>query len=202
MKICNTCKESKENTEFCKSSKHSDGLFSNCRNCESLRTKTYHQTIPGLIKLIYQNQRMNSRKKNHGEPAYTQKELLEWAVAEGVEKMWESWKASGYDKWLSPSVDRLDNKIGYSLANIQLVTWRTNLENQKKDNISGKHLHPASKSVNQLTLHGVLLATYASASIALRAMRGTSGSVSNITQVCNGKLKSAYGFKWEFSTIC
>jgi hypothetical protein len=117
----------------------------------------------------------------------------------GYEAMWERWVASGYDKWLSPSIDRKDNTQSYTLNNIRLVKWRTNLENQKRDNISGRYLHTSSKAVDQLTLEGEYIKTFPSIAMAMRELTGKRSSVSNITAICEGKWKTAYGFKWRWA---
>lgn len=132
-------------------------------------------------------------------PAYTEQQLLDWAIAQGLVPLWETWRASGYDKWLSPSIDRRNNTQSYTLTNIRLVTWRENLENQKMDNIQGNYLHTGSKAVNQLTLDGVFIKSFPSVAIAARETNGRRTGVSNITAVCNGKWHSAYGYKWQFA---
>jgi hypothetical protein len=52
-----------------------------------------------------------------------------------------------------------------------------------------------SKSVNQLTINGELIANYGSTT---EAFRETGVDFSSIQKVCLGKRKSAGGFKWEY----
>ena len=58
-----------------------------------------------------------------------------------------------------------------------------------------------AKSVIQLSLDNEILRTYSSVSEAVRALKinNPKASTSNISYACNGKLKSAYGYKWKFN---
>lgn len=142
---------------------------------------------------------MTTKAMQRPAPGYTEAALFDWMLQHNYEALWTTWVASGYDKWLSPSIDRKDNTASYTLQNIQLITWRENLDNQKKDNISGKYLHTHSKAVDQLTLDGEYIQTFSSAANASRAILGKRGCISNITYVCSGKYRTAYGFKWRFT---
>jgi len=43
MKICNKCKENKDSSEFYKNKRYKDGLYPNCKVCESKRTLKYYE---------------------------------------------------------------------------------------------------------------------------------------------------------------
>lgn len=198
-KTCTKCNETKDLEQFPKQATAPTGRKAQCKSCSVKDTQQRQKTLSGLVKKIYHNQRMTSRKAGRPLPTYTEAELLAWMLQQGYEAMWERWVASGYDKWLSPSIDRKDNTQSYTLNNIRLVKWRTNLENQKRDNISGRYLHTSSKAVDQLTLDGEYIKTFPSIAMAMRELTGKRGSVSNITAICEGKWKSAYGFKWRWA---
>jgi len=198
-KTCTKCGETKTLDLFPKQATAPLGRNAKCKACAVRDTQQRQKTLTGLVKKIYHNQRMTSRRAGRALPDYTEAELLEWMLSQGYEAMWERWVASGYDKWLSPSIDRKDNTQSYTLDNIRFINWRTNLENQKQDNISGHYLHTGSKAVDQLTLEGEYIKTYPSIAIAMRDLTGKRGSVSNITAICEGKWKSAYGFKWRWA---
>ncbi|MCA9911801.1 MAG: hypothetical protein KC496_00565 [Anaerolineae bacterium] len=204
MKTCTKCRETKELNAFPILRKNKDGRAYHCKTCAVKATQARQRTLEGLIKKIYHNQRMTTSKMGRAAPTYSEQELFEWALSHGYERMWQNWVISGYDKWLSPSIDRKDNTESYTMTNIQLVTWRQNLENQKIANRTGSYLHTHSKSVDQLTLAGDFIRTFPSAAIAAREMTGHNRNISNITQVCRGKWKSAYGYKWRFHdpTLC
>lgn len=103
-------------------------------------------------------------------------------------------------------VNHLDgNKQNNEVNNLQ---WVTNGENQKhafKMGLNTAHKkeknyqylgeHENCKSVRQLDLDGNLIAIHKSLSIAGRSLNK---GYSSISKVCNGKIKTAYGYKWEF----
>ncbi len=64
--------------------------------------------------------------------------------------------------------------------------------NETKQKISETH----SKSVLQINLEGITVATYRSITEASKAI-GVAGT--NITKVCRGKKKTAGGFRWQYS---
>lgn len=166
----------------------------------SAQVKEYRRSLPGLLTLIYSNQKMTSNKMGRPLPTYTKQELADWLQQQpNFQLIWDNWVNSGYEKYLSPSIDRIDNNLGYTLSNIQLVTWRENLLNQKKQNISGEYLHAKSKAVTMLTLEGDEIETFPSLAIAARSINGRSVGISNIAAVANGKWKTAYGYKWKWA---
>ena len=136
MKTCTKCRESKPLETFPFKNQSKGTHTSVCKPCAVKATQARQKTREGLIKKIFHNQQMTTKKMGRVPPAYTEQELLEWAMSQGYEQMWQSWTNSGHDKWLSPSVDRIDNNQSYTLKNIQLLTWRQNLNNQKRQNIS------------------------------------------------------------------
>lgn len=66
----------------------------------------------------------------------------------------------------------------------------------RKGNNVGADNHE-SKPVRQLTMNGAFVAEYDSISSALKAM-GIKAKNSHIGDVCYGKRKSAYGYRWEW----
>ena len=78
---------------------------------------------------VYQSQKTNSRHRGHDEPTYTRQELQDWIIAQPhFETLYQDYIASDYNKWKCPSVDRIDNTKGYSMDNIELMTWKQNSE--------------------------------------------------------------------------
>jgi hypothetical protein len=100
-------------------------------------TKRYEKTKKGFLMRAYRN--MQSRvtgvqwKKYH---LYQNLELMPredfygWALHNNTfNDLYETWVASGYDRKLSPSVDRINASVGYIHGNIQ---WLTHSENSRK----------------------------------------------------------------------
>lgn len=69
--------------------------------------------------------------------------------------------------------------------------------------LSGAEIsHANGFMVNQYDLNGNYLQTFASARDAARAVKGDDakgGIISHITDVCKGKRKTAYGYRWEYT---
>lgn len=167
---------------------------------DSITTRNRRRTPQGLVRHVFNNQRLTSRRAGRPEPTYTYKQLEDWFLNHpNFQKLYNAWVASDYDRNLSPSVDRKDNTLGYSFNNIELMTWRQNLTNQKTQNMSCEFLTANSKGVSQLDMEGNLIETFKSISNALRSIRGKSVGVSNVASAANGNLPHAYGFRWAWA---
>lgn len=163
------------------------------------KSRAYYRTVKGLLRRIYNNQKMTSKKMGRNPPTYSYEELHDWVTSQpNFQKLYDAWVNSDYKKELIPSIDRKDNYQSYTLSNIQLITFQENLKNQKNQNISEECLHTKSKGVRQLSLDGVVLQEFGSIANAMRAVVGERKSVSNISNVCNGKWPTAYGYRWEW----
>ena len=97
------------------------------------------------------------------------------------------------------SIDHIKPNHHYNyLSNLQAITQA---ENSRKDTGIGSKQHLATKKavgkpVVQLRLNGEFMAVYKIAADASRALGKTNPA--NIINVCLGKNKSAYGFKWMY----
>jgi hypothetical protein len=91
----------------------------------------------GFLMRAYRN--MQSRimgiqhRKRH---LYEGKELLardafyEWSFfSEDFHRLFDEWTASGHERRLCPSVDRIDSRLGYELSNMRWVTFTENCKN-------------------------------------------------------------------------
>lgn len=88
----------------------------------------YYRTVDGWLTKTLSALRGNSRDRGHGAPCFRDRhELRAWALSQpNFNVLWASYEKSGWLRDLKPSIDRLDNKRGYELDNIRLVTWREN----------------------------------------------------------------------------
>ena len=130
-KKCTKCKHTKDITHFHIKVSSFDGYSYMCKEC----TVKYKRTEDNLICDIYSKQLSHSKTRDMLPPSYNLNELRKWVYSNSnFKELYSTWVASGYEKDKRPSVDRLDNNLGYTFDNIQLVTWYENNNKQYKAN--------------------------------------------------------------------
>ena len=197
-KTCCICKDDKPLSEFGKGGCLRDGLRYNCKSCHNEEVKKYHETKKGLIADLCNSQKRTSKRRNHSAPDYSLSELREWALSQSVfHELYDSWVISGYDKWLRPSFDRLDDYKPYTFDNLQIITWRENDEKGKSDVKNGIN-NKQSKAVIQMDKAGNFIAEYYSAR---QATRVTGANQAHIIQCCRKKEKTCGGFLWSYVNV-
>jgi len=88
----------------------------------------------------------SSRERGHEPPNFSREQFVSWAISQkNWEVLWVNYQQSSFDRMLRPSVDRLNNSIGYSFRNIRLVTWRENLSAYTKTDRAIANLNAARK---------------------------------------------------------
>lgn len=168
-----------------------------CKNKQDTRSRAERwKTKDGIIQKIYGHQKVNSRKRGHIQPEYKVQELKCWLLNDWLFNLiYDNWVVSGYRKQLAPSLDRIDDLKHYTLDNIQITTWEMNRTKQFTREIIGldtRHL----KSVKQLSKDGDVINIFHSVREAGRAIGISSRDIS---RVCSGGRKTAYGFRWEYA---
>lgn len=167
------------------------------RNNSIKCTQKYTKTEGGLITRIYAAQRHHSKVRNYPYPSYTKEELTTWLYAHNFKELFSRWVKSGYTKNLVPSINRLNDYEGYTIGNIELMTWVENNNKYSEDTVKGVNTKHC-KGVNKLTLDGEFIAYYYSQA---QAQRETGINSSHISSTCKGSRPSAGGFKWELVVI-
>ncbi len=160
--------------------------------------KKYRTSKNGLVRRMYARQRMSSKERGQVPPTYSADEFIDWIYSQKkFHVLYDNWKRLDFQKDYVPSVDRKDDRLGYTMANIQIMTWKENKE-------KGEHYHQIGKNSNdlkpviQLTIDGDFVAEFISQS---EAARQTGIDNSYISGCCRGKNKSAKGYKWKYKIL-
>lgn len=78
----------------------------------------------------------NKRSNSAGKELLSKEEFTKWCTAKPQFIMfmviYMDWVASGFNPMLAPSVDRIDNSRGYTVDNMQWLTFAENMEKHDK----------------------------------------------------------------------
>ncbi len=193
-KRCSVCNTEKSLDLFVVNKNRKDNVASHCKKCDTERNKRKRRTKEGCISKIYTSQKQSSKKRNMRLPEYTKQELRDWLMSQQLfHRLYSEWKESGYKKRLVPSVDRKEDSVHYCMSNIRLMTWNENRAKSFVDRLNGDST--ICISVDKLTLDGAYICSYKSMSIAARDNDIRQGNIHNC---CEGRNKSAGGFKWKY----
>lgn len=164
-----------------------------CKPCNKEICKERRQSKSGLFDLIYSGQLSSSKQRGHVPPDYSKEQLIVWIESQSnFSDLYTSWVNSKYNRWIKPSVDRLDESLPYSLSNIRLITWGENAEAFRRKKV--KEGVGDCKAVNQY-LDGVLINTFHSLH---EAERKTGAAAGNILKCCKGEYETSKGFVWRY----
>lgn len=195
-----TKEETKEyNKEYYKKNKNiileNVKLYSiECKDKISASSKRYRRSKKGLINQIYGSQKTRSKKRGHKLPTYTKKELKEWLYSETqFDALYNVWVVNDFNKNFTPSIDRKNDNIGYTMENIQLMTWEENNAKAYKNRKKGKY-DKRNKPVVQFTKEGVFVKEWYS--IKEASSKGFHDGC--ISYCCKRKLKTHKGFIWKY----
>ena len=100
-------------------------------------TRKYEKTKKGFLMRCYRNMKSRvtgvQKIKWHlykGKPLLPKDEFYEWSLADPeFNRLFSEWEASGYERRLAPSTDRIDSSAGYFLGNME---WVTHSENSRR----------------------------------------------------------------------
>lgn len=194
MKACTVCKEIKPIIEYHKNITAPSGYASACKVCINKSKQSHRKTKDGLIESIYSEQKNSSKVRGHALPAYTLSELKDWINSNPkFIGLFQKWVSSGYNKWDRPSIDRLCNELGYSLDNIQLVSFKDNNQRSHKDASEGTNLGTTLTPVEQYTLSGEFVCSYKSMA---KASEATGDSIAKISVNSNKIEQNSSTWLW------
>jgi len=158
MKICFKCRIKKELTEFYKHPQMPDGRVNKCKECNKKDVKVnykkkkkyyteydknrYRTNIKRLFESKYSamKTRVNGtgshKTSAEGKELLPKNEFIAWCFSElSIQQfmpIYQKWKDSGYKNKIAPSIDRIDNSIGYTKENLQWLTLQKNTSKYNK----------------------------------------------------------------------
>ena len=151
-KVCSKCKIEKDLGCFCRDKKRGDGLYPNCKTCVGISVLAYNRSLNGKARGLYNSAVKRCRTANsyiNREVGFSIEWFCEWIMTTNYSKLHKAWTDSGYNRKLSPSLDRVDNDRGYDIDNIQIITFS---ENVSKDFSVFGQRHGRSKLTEEQVL--------------------------------------------------
>jgi hypothetical protein len=149
---------------------------------------------------MYGSQKDCTKKRGYSPVAYTLDEFKQWLFNQpNFTSLYENWVLSSYTSQSRPSIDRLNDYSAYTLENIRLTTWGVNKSKGHEDARNAINTK-ANVAVDQLDLDGNFLQRFHSTAEATRSINKPKGS-SDIRKACDGKLLTAYNYRWRLSYV-
>ena len=154
-------------------------------------TRRFRRTPKGVLTNIYAAQRTNSPKRGFGPVGYTLKQFHErFLVDPRFLQLHQAWLALGCPYREKPSVDRIDPLKGYTLENVQIMTWA---ENHAKGMAEASLTH--GHGVIQLDMNGNEIARFESMA---EASAKTGVCRSSLPKACDGRYRQCGGYRWRY----
>lgn len=197
-KRCSKCEEVRLLNEFRFLARSKDGYDYICKICKKKKSKENRKTKSYIVINTYYSLCAKSLRRNHKSPQFSVSELREWMLSQEIfHELYDKWVISGYDKWERPSIDRVNDYIGYSFSNMQILTWSENHKKAISDMKNGVNTK-SSKAIIQYDLDGNFIKEHYSVRSAGREMIILS---TNICQALKGNIKHSGGFIWKYKNI-
>lgn len=154
-----------------------------------------HRTRPEpLLYQLYAKECERSRDVGFPAPSYSWYEFRDhWITHPDFLRRYAEWQSSGFkNRWLRPSVDRINALKPYTFQNTHMLNWG---ENRFKMYMEGRRLgRKRHLKVVQLK-DGVVVAEYPTQ---IEAVRRTGLVQGQISAVIRGRFKSTGGFQFEY----
>ena len=154
-------------------------------NIDEIKKKkiNYYRTMNGFLTHRY------ASMKQRNVVSFSKEELSKWLDCRKrlFEKLLIEWKKNGFKREFSPSINRIDDFKGYSIDNIELITWKKNNE------LGINSIKTKKQKERPVTLHkGNENVDFNSIKDACKFLNVTHQSV---CKVVNGKYKTCKGYK-------
>jgi hypothetical protein len=156
---------------------------------KKLWTRKWVKTLNGKINTLYDNIRRRSKERWLCEPSFTIQEFRDWFLANKGMELYNNWVSSNYRKDLRPSVDRIDCKLKYDFDNMQVITFKENIQKGRKEKIILR-----GKEIKQIDKDGSVLNIFPSSKAAAKAVKGKFRTIQAAART------GFYhrGFRWEY----
>ncbi len=179
------CKQpTKPVSEFSKDNRSKDGLQYWCKDCikenheqNREKIKKHDKKFPWERILKNIKQRCENPKNDHYK-YYGARDIVNYLTIEDCEFIYKRDKARLMKQ---PSIDRKDNDENYTLDNCVFIEHAVNSGKDKR------------KTVLQYDPDGNFIREWSSITEASRGL-----GITHVGKCCNGKAKTAGGFKWKF----
>lgn len=120
------CPQSALSVEVAKNVK---GIARNWVNeLKAFKGTLWRRTMLGLAYSLYRSMKQSSRLRRHEFDLDKQTFTLWLLDQPNFNELFGNWEQSYHSNKLKPSVDRLDNSIGYRYDNMRLITWEENVK--------------------------------------------------------------------------
>jgi hypothetical protein len=140
LKLCKACGISKPLSKFHKKGNKYHCRCADCKNAyqrehykkhsekvrshrAEYRKKRFYEPYHFLLK-AHQDIRWRCKHRDYGYcdfPAF-----FDFALEANFYELYQEWQRSGFRTEIVPSVDRIDNRKGYEIDNIQIIPWNMN----------------------------------------------------------------------------
>jgi len=159
------------------------------------RTTQYRHTFNGLIHHIYHQQNSRCRRRKKPLPFYSSQELKNWIINNPkryklFNKLFKCWVKSDYRLDNRPTIDRINPLKNYSFDNIQILSYKKNVEKGNKELILTK-----GRAVIMMDLDDKEISKFNSIK---EAAINTKSNACNIVLVCRGINKTHKFKKWKY----
>lgn len=155
------------------------------------------------ITKVYGRMKSSSKSRKNCGLHFTKDEFANWVYEQdSFKELFDNWVCSDFDKNKVPSIDRIDDYLGYSFDNIRLTTWD---ENNKNGRISKKNKLQCSDMAKKKWSKKVYMINKENNEVlkeyysAREAARDNNFDASAIAKVCRGEKNSHKGYIWRYA---
>ena len=184
----------KEVTLMTIKNKHINCEIKKCNSCDRNRRRANNRKffLTDLYSKIKSRCKDTTSKINlkyyHNKKVCTKEEFLaRFLNDKKFIKLHNSWVKSGLVYKFTPSIDRINKNLDYTIDNIQFITHSSNAGKDKE-----------KLPILQYDLNGVFIKEWESKWSVHKTLGIPNG---NLVKVCYGERKSAGGYVWKFKSI-